>query len=141
MKVLEGSDYILWNIWDCSFSTSSCAFWILRSQMHSRVWLFVTPRTVAHQAPLSMEFSREQYWSGLQFPPPGNLTDSRIETASPAQADSLPLSHLGSLSEHGGLVKKKLDLDVIIVLIQLLNIKLLSILDFSVFFKLYLIFE
>ena len=38
-------------------------------------------------------------------------------------------------------MKKKLDLDVIIVLIQLLNIKLLSILDFSVFFKLYLIFE
>ena len=63
----------------------------------------------------------------MPFPPPGNLTDPRIETASPAQSDSLPLSHLGSLSEHCGLAEKKLDLDVIIVLIQLLNIKLLSI--------------
>ena len=36
----------------------------------SRVQLFVTPRTVAHQAPLSMEFSRQEYWRGSSFPPP-----------------------------------------------------------------------
>ena len=49
------------------------------------------PWTVAHQAPLSMEFSRQQYWSGLSFPSPGDLLDSGIEPGSPAlQADSLP---------------------------------------------------
>ena len=39
----------------------------------SSVWLFVTPWTVAHQAPLSMEFSRQEYWNGLPFPSPGDL--------------------------------------------------------------------
>ena len=52
---------------------------------------------VAHQAPLSMDFSRQEYWSGLLFPPPGHLPNPRTEPASPAlQADSLPLSHQGS---------------------------------------------
>ena len=61
---------------------------------------FETPWTVAHQAPLSMEFFRQEYWSGLPFPSPGDLPDPRIETASPAlQADSLPLSHQGSPSK------------------------------------------
>ena len=41
--------------------------------LFSRVWLFVIPWTVAHQAPLSMGFSRQNYWSGLPFPPPGDL--------------------------------------------------------------------
>ena len=41
----------------------------------SHVWLFVIPWTVAHQAPLSMEFSRQEYWSGLPFPSPGDLPD------------------------------------------------------------------
>ena len=51
--------------------------------------LFVTPWTVAHQAPLSMGFSRQQYWSGLPFPPPGDLSDPGIEPRFPAlQADS-----------------------------------------------------
>ena len=46
--------------------------------------------TVAHQAPLSMRFSRQEYWSGLPFPPPGDLPDPGIEPRSPAlQADSL----------------------------------------------------
>ena len=45
---------------------------------------------VAHQAPLSMEFSRQEYWSGLPFPTPGDLPDPGIEPGSPAlQADSL----------------------------------------------------
>ena len=39
----------------------------------SRVWLFATRRTVAHQAPLSMEFSRQEYWSGLPFPSPTKM--------------------------------------------------------------------
>ena len=57
----------------------------------SCVRLFVTPWTVAHQASLSMGFSRKEYWSGLPFPSPGNLLDPGIEPWSPAfQEDSSP---------------------------------------------------
>ena len=57
----------------------------------SRVRLCATLWTVACQAPLSLGFSREEYWSGLLFPSPGDLPDPGIEPASPAfQADSLP---------------------------------------------------
>ena len=57
----------------------------------SRVQLFGTPWTVAHQAPPTMEFSRQEYWSGLSFPSPGDLPDPGIEPGSPAlQADALP---------------------------------------------------
>ena len=49
----------------------------------SRVRLFVTPWTVAPQAPLSIGFSRQKYWSGLPFPSPGNLPDPGIEPESP----------------------------------------------------------
>ena len=45
-------------------------------------WLFVTPWAVTRQAPLSMEFLRQEYWSGLSCPPPGDLSDPRIEAAS-----------------------------------------------------------
>ena len=56
----------------------------------SCVRLFVTPWTVAHQAPLSMGFPRQEYWSGLSFPSPGDLPDSGIKPCCPAfQADSL----------------------------------------------------
>ena len=56
----------------------------------SHVQLFVTPWTIAHQAPPSMGFSRQEYWSGLPFPSPGDLPDSGIEPRSPAlQADTL----------------------------------------------------
>ena len=48
----------------------------------SRVQLFATPWTVAYQAPLSMGFSRQQYWSGLPFPSPGDLPDPGIEPGS-----------------------------------------------------------
>ena len=49
------------------------------------------------QAPLSMEFSRQEYWSGLPFPTPGDLPDPGIELESPAlQADSLPSEPLGN---------------------------------------------
>ena len=61
-----------------------------------------TPWTIARQAPLSMGFPRQAYWSGLLFPSPGDLPNPGIEPASPAspalQADSLPLSHLGSIN-------------------------------------------
>ena len=54
----------------------------------SRVQLFVTLWTVAHQAPLSMEFSRQEYWSGFPCPPPGDLPDPGIKpmSLSPALA-------------------------------------------------------
>ena len=56
----------------------------------SRVWLFATPWTVAYQAPPSMGFSRQEYWSGLPFPSPGDLHNSGIERRSPTfQADAL----------------------------------------------------
>ena len=54
----------------------------------SCVRLFVTPCTIACQAPLSMGFSRQEYWSGLTFPPPGDLPDPGIEPRSPALAGS-----------------------------------------------------
>ena len=51
----------------------------------------VTPGTVAHQAPLSMGFSRQGYWSGVPFLPPGDLPDPGTDPGSPPlQADSLP---------------------------------------------------
>ena len=57
----------------------------------SRVRLLATPWTVAYQAPLSMGFSRQEYWSGLPFPSPGDLPNPGIEPRSPAlQANSLP---------------------------------------------------
>ena len=57
----------------------------------------VTPWTVTHQTPLSMGFPRQEYWSGLLFPSPGNLPDPETEVVSPTpQVDSLPLTYLGS---------------------------------------------
>ena len=72
--------------------------WICINNIHqvkvkllSRVRLFVTPWTISYQAPLAMEFSRQEYWSGLPFPSPGDLRNARIEPRSPAlQADALP---------------------------------------------------
>ena len=68
-------------------------------KLFSCVQLFVTPWTVACQAPLSLGFSRQEYWSGLPFPSPGDLPNPRIEPRSPAsEADALTsessLSHI-----------------------------------------------
>ena len=61
--------------------------------------LFATPWTITHQASLSMGFSRQEHWSGLQFPSPGDLPDSEIEPGSPALAGNFfffkLLNHLG----------------------------------------------
>ena len=62
------------------------------------------PRTVAHQAPLSVEFSKQGYWSGLPFPPPGDVPDPGIRPrslASPALAGGFfSLSHLGAVGTY-----------------------------------------
>ena len=75
---------------------------MLCAQLLSLVQLLETPWMIACQAPLSMEFSRQEYWSGLPFPPPEDLPYPGIKLMSPASptlaVDSLPLSHLGSLA-------------------------------------------
>ena len=77
--------------------------------------LFTIPRSIAHQAPQSMEFSRQEYWSGQPFPSPGDLPDLGVEPGCPAlQAGSLPNSlSLNSKKEvikHGvGRVKRTTD--------------------------------
>ena len=62
----------------------------VKVKLLSCLQLFATPWTVAYQAPPSMGFSRQEYWSGLLLPPPGDLPDPGIEPRSPAfQADAL----------------------------------------------------
>ena len=57
----------------------------------------MTPWTISHQAPLSVEFSRQEYWSGLPFPSPGDLANPGIKHEYPVwQTHSLPLSYQGS---------------------------------------------
>ena len=66
----------------------------------SHVQLFATPWTVAYQAPLSMGFSRQEHWSELPFPSPGDLPDPGTEPGSPIlQADSLPSEPSGKRVE------------------------------------------
>ena len=66
---------------------------------------------VAYQAPLSMGFSRQEYWSELPFPSPGDLPDPGIKPGSPAlQADSLPTEPLGKPNKHINEVEKKKEL-------------------------------
>ena len=73
----------------------SCCWHLLSGKVKvkslSHVRLFATPWAVAYQAPQSMEFSRQQYWSGLPFPSPGDLPNPGIEPGSPTlQTDTLP---------------------------------------------------
>ena len=75
----------------CIYLASAC----IHIQLLSFVQLFEALWTVAHHGPLSMKFSRREYWGGLPFPYPGGLPDPGIKPASPAWlVDSLPLNHL-----------------------------------------------
>ena len=74
------------------YRSEQVGFWeVPRPRMHmcmsSHVWLFATLWTVIHQAPLSMEFPKQEYQSGLPFPSPGDLPDPVIEPASLTSAD------------------------------------------------------
>ena len=81
-------------------------------QLFNHVQLFVAPWTVAArtcQAPLSIGFFRQEYWSRLPFPSPGYLPDSLIETGSPAwQADSLLLSSEKAMATHSSTLAWKM---------------------------------
>ena len=85
----------------------------MNAQLLSQIWLYATLWTIARQGPLSMGFSRQEYWSGLPFPPPGNLPDPVIEPmslTSPALAGRFlyhwatwllyHLNHLNSFSQY-----------------------------------------
>ena len=73
---------IILNTYDSKTCEQSWSQWSVYAQLLSHVRLFGTPWTVAHQAPLSMEFSRQEYWSGLPFYSPGDLPDPGIEPVS-----------------------------------------------------------
>ena len=81
---------------------------LMKVKLLSCVQLFATPWTVAYQAPPSVGFSRQEYWSGFPFPSSGDLPDPGIEPRSPAlQADALPSEPLHtdfSGGRSGGLV-------------------------------------
>ena len=68
----------------------------VKAKSLSRVHLLVNPGTAAHQAPPSMGFSRQEYWSGMPFPSPGDVPNPGIESRSPTlQADALPSEQPG----------------------------------------------
>ena len=67
-----------WGIFDpLNFVNSCCTTWS-EVKLFSCVWLFATPWTVAYQAPPSLGFSRQEYWSGLPFPSPGVVQNSDL---------------------------------------------------------------
>ena len=74
----------IFTIWKCQLSCNSLLCWVSEWKSLSCVQIFATPQTIAHQAPPSMGFSRQEYWSGLPFPSPEDLPDTGIEPGSPA---------------------------------------------------------
>ena len=119
-------DFILWNLCDNWKQNTYVPTGARTVHAHSLscVWLFATSWTVAHQMPLSMEFSRPGYWSGFSIPSPGDFSDPGIKpspSASPAlQVDSLSLSYLGSPAYGGEWPKAGMEEMVmaIVILIQ-----------------------
>ena len=103
------NSYIAWT--QLSWMRLGIFSWGLPVCMLSCVWLIVTPCTVAHvtvalQAPLSMGFSRQEYWDGLPCPPPGDLPDPGIEPRSPTlQEDTLPSEPPGNTMKYYSAIK------------------------------------
>ena len=90
----DGKMYISSTLSRFRISTDSCLNDLYSfTYLLSHVQLFVTPWTVAHEAPLSMGFYRQEHWSGLPCPAPGDHPNPRIDLRSPTlQADSFPPS-------------------------------------------------
>ena len=83
---------------------------IKKVKLLSHVQLFATPGTVAYQAPSSMGFSRQEYWSGLPFGSPGDLPDPGIEARSSAlEADALPSEPPGKTNAYNRVGKEHSD--------------------------------
>ena len=81
---------------------------LMLSYLLSRVRLFATLWTVAHQDPTSMGFSRQEYWNGLPFPSPEDLPDPGIKPRSPTlEADSLTSEPPGKPCKHGRISQRK----------------------------------
>ena len=96
----ELEDVFLFDTWEGGGWKSQVVLMCMLS-LFSRVGLFVTPWTVADQAPLSVGFSRQEYWSWLSCPPPGDLPNPGIEPRSPAlQTDSWPSEPPGKPRKH-----------------------------------------
>ena len=92
---MKGDFLVILGMFLYSFSFSvemfMCSLYESESEVSQLCQLFATPWTVAYQASLSMGFSRQEYWSGLPFPSPGDLPHLGIEPRSLAlQADALP---------------------------------------------------
>ena len=71
----------------------------VKVKLLSRIWLFATPGMVAYQAPPSMGFSRQEYWSGLPFPSPADLPNPGIEPGSPALQTENTVDSLSDMEE------------------------------------------
>ena len=106
-KILSTNDIIKWNVSEyfsglsmgkkcLSTKVKNHTFYIWQYQSLSRVRLFVTPWTVAHQALLSMEFSRQEQWSRLLFPSPKIVPTQGSNPSPPQFRQILYLSHQGS---------------------------------------------
>ena len=96
----QGLNLVFAGIFFTVWATREALWSIMKVKSLSHVQLFAIPWTVVYQASLSMGFSRQEYWSGLPFPSPGDLPDPGIEPRSPAlQADTLPSKPPGKHSD------------------------------------------
>ena len=93
INIQKQCQYKFTNMCRCQCNWRMSLIFLVKVKVKSLSWvrLFVTPWTVPYQVPPAMEFSRQEYWSGLPFPSPGDLPHPGIEPRSPAlQADVLP---------------------------------------------------
>ena len=110
---LGGNDYKkhYWHPWG-NLNMNFRLKYYIKSEVTRRVWLFTTQWTVANQPPPSMGFSRQEYWSGLPFPSPGDLLTQGLNPSLPHCRQMLyHLSHQGSPT----LITSKLQLVVLII--------------------------
>ena len=112
---------ICWYLFFLSFVNQRFYGMYIRTQSLSRVWLFCNPWIVACQAPLSMEFSRQEYWSRLPFPTPGDLPDTGIKPTSPA-SPALPGGFFTAVPPRKpSMERSNLNEQLLSILVQLLH--------------------